>query len=293
MSKQKVIAILRHLTAYANCGCAECRAGAERREEEAYDRIAPLMVREFPEGLFVAQLHGLYYLSKVMNLGEAIERTLPNFKHLWEGQPKVGDNILEQEELMTSDGRSDKELYDGPPVKRRFFFDEAKEKFRQGKKGTCQMCGGSGGDPWGDPGYKCPQCDGTGECQHKNVVEVKDDFPVRIYCDDCQQYLKDRRTGEQQERKCLKCGGSKRERFYADGVPGWDEEGHPVKQLFEKDCPQCDGTGNERRIGGERRVNKKPGFYVMFTKGLWYLHKDEGISLTLFPDIRDGEDRRK
>lgn len=69
-------------------------------------------------------------------------------------------------------------------------------------KGTCPTCRGDkkihGGFSHGRPFViDCPDCDGTAECQHKNVVEVKDDLPVRIYCDDCQQYLKDRRNGEE------------------------------------------------------------------------------------------------
>lgn len=150
--------------------------------EALYDRVAPLMPWEFPDAK-------MRELLRDTHLSE--EGLFWKIKCLCEGQePREGDKLwLDQSgnPLETLESEGD------------FILEQP--------KGTCQKCGGNkqihrvkslndyydGSPYWGD----CPDCDGTGECQHKNVVEVEDDFPTRIYCDDCQQYLKSRRSGEE------------------------------------------------------------------------------------------------
>ena len=62
-------------------------------------------------------------------------------------------------------------------------------------KGTCPKCGGSRVVDHPSCGtVPCPACDGTGECRHKNIVES---LPGMLYCRDCQQYLENRRSGEE------------------------------------------------------------------------------------------------
>ena len=107
---------------------------------------------------------------------------------------------------------------------RGFYPNEKMDKaIAEANKKVCPTCGGSKKVPIDNccsvdceiPSHRedCPDCGGTGECQHKNVVEVKDDLPARIYCDDCQQYLDDRRSRkERREGHGRRIDGSRRSR---------------------------------------------------------------------------------
>jgi|GEM_PF-891104 len=80
---------------------------------------------------------------------------------------------------MTRGTKSDREIYDGEPTKRRFSFDEAREKLQD--KPVCGTCGGSlevykmPPNCRGCPGYRIePDCDDMG-C----------DGPIKEPCPDC------------------------------------------------------------------------------------------------------------
>lgn len=219
--KQEAIKVLseevRHC--HYHSGTGEILGARESWARSLYDRIAPLMPWEFPDAKMRELLRDAD-LSK--------EELFWKIKCLCEGQhPREGDNILEQEDVVDEAiSREYANMEDEQPkgtcpscngTGRILQSEESKEEGFVTASVTndhpCPKCGGSGKHVfkliWSDPhittgtnepsSYEakdCPDCDGTGECQHKNVVEVKDDLPIRIYCDDCQQYLKNRRSGK-------------------------------------------------------------------------------------------------
>ncbi len=111
---------------------------------------------------------------------------LANLKRLWEGK----DHIAEARKKVEQDD---------PDMKPEYNFSKGVRGVAiSGKpKGTCQKCGGRKRVPTlGVPtlGMKgCPDCAGTGECQHKDVKHIGG----CLYCPDCRQYLNDRRRGEE------------------------------------------------------------------------------------------------
>ncbi len=140
-------------------------------------KIAPLMVREFPE----RAIKELIKKHPLRNMGYWAEWVGPfrtDLKSLWEGQePREGDN---------------------PPA----------GGLKQEKpEGTCKGCGGVGKGYWKNipasdkpiffatpnGAFDCPDCDGTGECQHNDVKHIGG----CLYCPDCRQYINDRRSGEE------------------------------------------------------------------------------------------------
>lgn len=119
MSKQEAILIIAEgLPTKNDLSYSECLAYAEG----IYDRIAPLMVREFPEEEWKSIFNMILRGTNVGRGAEALETALKQGKCLWEGgehmnaeaarqheknrgasrglaraEAKVGDNILEQE----------------------------------------------------------------------------------------------------------------------------------------------------------------------------------------------------
>lgn len=146
------------------------------------------------------------------------------FKSLWEGQPqrkgddlyelgsrpcpkcgypvntwdkvcpaceqREGDNVLEQDEETTDEVVAD--------ISRHL-------QSNRSKRGTCPTCGGSGFEGGASKDFvpsassliqetdkDCPACKGTGECQHNDIKA----YGGCLYCRDCNQYIKERRSGE-------------------------------------------------------------------------------------------------
>lgn len=172
-----------------------------------YARIAPLIRGEsvrkpdkFPEKAF--RRFALRYrherdkwLDDRTKIFEYMfNQMISDFKRLWEDAPtwefpdEAMKNLLLDADLLTKEGLfwKIKCLLEGDHIA------------EVGKK-VCQKCRGSGEvqcDPIrGDLTFRpepyraisprkmdCPQCDGTGECQHKNVVES---LPGMLYCRDC------------------------------------------------------------------------------------------------------------
>ncbi len=150
--------------------------------EALYDRTAPLIRREFPEALFIAQLHGFYLLCRVEELSMAVERTLPDFKRLFEGDhiAEVGENVGLRPDAQDEKNRQ---------------ASQGLARIEDSKK-VCQTCGGSERvetDGWDD----CPAC--TGECQHKDVMGIEG-VSDKFYCCDCQQDLKTRRIRKERRK---------------------------------------------------------------------------------------------
>ncbi len=135
-------------------------------------RFAPLLVREFPEEEVQFQLEWLSQVTEYAgSLGtkpspDLVIITFKEIKRLWEGQQ------------------------DKP-------------------KDVCQMCGGSKKVSVDNccsvdceiPSHRidCPDCASTGECQHKDIQNVQTDL-ISLYCDDCKQYVKDRRKSAERRK---------------------------------------------------------------------------------------------
>lgn len=160
------------------------------KAEALYDRLAPLMVREFPRdkilsliseyGHKVADDPDSQYIQ-IPSQGE----TLDAIKCLWEG-----DHIADSGKLVGL--RPDAQAEKNRKASRGL------AKVEQ-PKSTCQTCGGSKRVPiprvsleqenkyWED----CPDC--TGECQHNDVMGIEG-VTDKFYCCDCQRDLKTRRS---------------------------------------------------------------------------------------------------
>lgn len=210
--KQKAIdQIWEHLRRFPDFKAPEWYT--KRKAEVLYDCIAPLIKGEFPEGLFAAKLHGFYYLCRAEDLSKAVERVLPSFKRLWEGQEakSVG---------LRPDAQDDKNRQ----------ASEGLARIAARVKGTCQACGGSGEVPvprkspkqvskyWQD----CPQCNGTGRIPQSEESKEEGFITASVTND----------------HPCQVCGGS----GVVDGN-FYDDEGNPIQGA--DNCPSCKGTGRE------------------------------------------------
>ena len=195
----------------------ECLKRMMTVAERFYPRIAPLMMREFPDEV----------LKDLLDLLPANEALFWKIKCLWEGQePRIGDNVLEQEEETTDEVTAD--------ISRHL-------QANRGKKGICRTCGGSGQKwPHGNSQqcscstlsytHKCPDCKGTGEDRRDGV---------------------ERRAGE--EAKCNKIPISKGKTLLFGGYidpykvdpieGGWSEDRRALPERRKGKCQHKGGKG--------------------------------------------------
>lgn len=143
-------------------------------------RIAPLIRGEFPSSIVKVAL-GAFDLGVF-----SLEECTAEIKRLWEGYTSTLDEIVSKippEKRAALDEKVDMAIAKGKKVG-----DNILEQDKP--KGTCQWCKGSG---WAKAPHHetCPQCEGTGECQHKGDTIGKN--PPK--CLDCGEYI-DRRSGE-------------------------------------------------------------------------------------------------
>ncbi|KKN31710.1 hypothetical protein LCGC14_0821330 [marine sediment metagenome] len=179
-----------------------------QNNEALYDRLALLMVREFPDEALkdlldlIPDKEALFWKIKCL-----IERAI-SFG--------IGSNDLDKDWRIEKIGYVDglmielNTLWEGPDhiadLSKKGTDDELKKIYEaqdrlgvvypqhsRKPKGTCQTCGGSGEidhmTPSGDEelGIDCPDC--TGECQHKDIKT----YGGCLYCRDCNEYIKERR----------------------------------------------------------------------------------------------------
>lgn len=192
--KQEVIEIL----ARERCSILDhreddspCPRSLEWAEGFYNNRIAPHFEREFPEiqefcNLFLKTCNRGFYPKEIRPFYDALclwQAPIADAGKLVGLRPDAQDEKNRQASQVLANPEQDK------------------------PKGTCQKCGGSKEvtisvpEPFRKAKVECPQCGGTGECQHKNVMKVKG-TPDTTYCHDCKGYIKDRRSGEERRRQC-------------------------------------------------------------------------------------------
>lgn len=158
-----------------------------------YDDLLPLIRGEFPEEEINQELTSLWHSARNIHQPKEPEKIIDYYfcriKRLYEGDhiAEIGKSVgLRPDAQHEMNKRASQGLAN---------IEASEEK-------VCQGCGGSG---WiGMDQEACPQCDGTGECQHKGkwAYASSDNENWLPRCLDCGKEV-ERRSGEER-RECAR-----------------------------------------------------------------------------------------
>ncbi len=223
---------------------------------------------------------------------DGLAETLDELENLHDGESEPIPLMAEPLEstTMTRGLKSDKELYDGEPIKRRFSFEEVKEILYR-KKPVCATCGGSGRLP-------CEDCSGRQvHCEHtftqKTCPACKSE-----HCPDCDWDVDEVEGSEDmlvkacKKHECQTCGGS-------GEVYPHKHKVHCAESGCSKiPCPACkevryhrSGQGMHLDERGEQR-REKAGVFYKDSNLVWIGHRG-GVLGSLYVIDSRVSDRRK